>query len=186
MPPASPRPYLFWFMMLGIRWRLLGMLCGGTVACRPSVTAGSQSSPSDRFPHPEAFAVVTDSAQWLRSTNKVFPRYPDGARARGEQARVIAAFIIDTTGAPELPSITLLTPANDAFDQSVCAYFRRAHFTWRAGPPRRALFVWPFEFELNGEPPLAPSPDLGELSRMLDALPRTELVQRLSAGRHCQ
>ena len=172
-------------LMLRASRRLLLILCGSTLACRPAVVPGSQPSPSDRFPRPEEFTIVIDSTQWPHAADKIRPRYPDGARKRGVQARVIAAFIIDTTGAAEFPSITLLTSANSEFDQSVCTYLRRARFTWRAAPARRALVVWPIEFGLGGYPSLPPAPDLVELTRMFDALPRAELVARLTAERHC-
>lgn len=115
----------------------------------------------------------------------MLPRYPAGARARGDEAKVIVAFIIDTSGAVELPSLTLLTRPNREFDDAVCTYLARVRFAMPT-PARRALVVWPFEFAL-GSPHRVPSQgDPQEIARMLDVLPRAELAARLTAERHCR
>jgi TonB family protein len=114
----------------------------------------------------------------------LFPRYPDRARASGEEALVVTAFVIDTSGAVERPSITLLSPANREFDDAVCKTLARVRFAMPT-PARRALLVLPFEFGLGSPHRIQPALDWVELAQMLDALPRAEMAARLTAERHC-
>ena len=100
----------------------------------------------------------------------LFPRYPDRARASGEEALVVTAFVIDTSGAVERPSITLLSPANREFDDAVCKTLARVRFAMPT-PARRALLVLPFEFGLGSPHRIQPALDWVELAQMLDALP---------------
>jgi len=45
------------------------------------------------------------------------PRYPDAERARGEEAGFLVAFVLDTTGHVEVPSISFIGKAPNAFAQ---------------------------------------------------------------------
>jgi TonB family protein len=162
------------------------MLCTGALACRPTASPSSQSAPTSRFPRPDELTIVTDPTKAPQPTNFVFPRYPTEPRARREQAEITAAFIIDTTGKVELPSITLLTSPNREFDRSVCVFLERARYTGQAKPVRRLLVATSFVFAITGEHPLPPGPDPRALARSLDSLPRAELAARLTAERHCR
>ena len=157
----------------------LGAAChatGGGVAAAPS---------PERFADPEHIAVSVDSTQVPRSRRGVAPVYPMEARMAGEEGRVIALFVIDTTGTPEPRTITLLTPPNPALDRAVCGYVEASRYDWSSRLAQRVLVIVPIEFTVEGGRGLPPRPDLRELARQLRALPRTELVARLNAARHC-
>src|SRR5438309_9764424 len=91
-----------------------------SAGCAPAPPSSSPA-PRERYAHPESFVVIVDSAEWPRVAGRNAPTYPLGARQRRENARVIVAAIIDSAGRLEVPSLTLLSPANAEFDQAVCA-----------------------------------------------------------------
>ena len=104
---------------------------------------------------------------------------------RRENARVIVAAIIDSAGRLELPSVTLLSPPNPEFDETVCAYFANVRFDWPPQRPRRALVLIPMDFTVEGAGALPPAPDYHDLAAQFNAIPRQELVARLERERHC-
>jgi TonB family protein len=178
--PAMPkRSLLIWALL---PTAALGVIAGA--GCRPAIPVPS-AAPAERFAHPESFVVVVDTTEWPHPAGRNAPRYPTTARLRGENARVIVAAIIDSTGHVEWPTVTLLSPPNEEFDRAVCAYFSETRLNWSARRPRRALFVMPFDFLVDGAGPLPPAPDYRELAAQLNAIPRAELVGRLEHERHC-
>jgi TonB family protein len=153
---------------------------GGSIEVTPATL-----TPGVRFPQPESFVVIAeDSAGWPRPAGTHAPLYPKGARLRHEDARVIVAAIIDSTGVPEQPSVTLLSPPNPDFDRAVCAYFADVHFNWPPGRGQRALVIIPFDFTVGADEP-PPALNYRELAASFNAIPRQELVTRLEAERHC-
>lgn len=153
-------------------------------ACRPPAPIPAREAVI-RFPRPETFVVSVDTSEWPHPGGRNAPLYPPGALMRSENARVIVTLIVDSTGAPERPSVTLLSPPNREFDPAVCQYFSKVHFTWPPGRARRALVIVPLDFEVAGTAPLPPAPDYHDLAEQFNAIPRQELVKRLEAERHC-
>lgn len=172
---------------LAMMFRSVSMLALCALAgasCRPPSATAADSS-ATRYPHPESFVVSIDTSEWPHPAGWRAPLYPRGPRMRGENARVIVTTIIDSTGAPERRSVTLLSAPNREFDHAVCDYFAEVHFTWPPGRARRALVIIPFDFEVAGAAPLPPAPDYRDLAGQFNAIPRLELVARLETERHC-
>jgi hypothetical protein len=79
-------------------------------------------------------------------------RYPQRQRQLRIEAGFAAIFIVDTSGAVELPSVTFAHRVPLDFMQSVCIHLRQQRFAqvMRDGVPRRAMGVRDFVFALQG------------------------------------
>ena len=114
------------------------------------------------------------------------PRYPVGLRGGGVTGQLVAAFVIDSTGRVEFPSITFVESAH-AFHKSVCDFLRDSRFVPRRhdGVPQRTLVFMPFRFWLSTAPPLGPAPNVKVYQTRARELPREELVAELEKRPHC-
>lgn len=178
---------------------LLGILLSAAAAsaCQHPSAAPSPSETartSFRLAHPEQLVIPPRKAEWPRPVpNGEFPQYPPHARDNGVEARVITAFVIDESGRPEYPTISILQPSPSPdfvdFASSVCKYLRTdARFSFASHPPARALVVMPFEFTLSGvivRLPLPPKPDLDAVSDTLRRLSASELTAWIDSKQHC-
>jgi TonB family protein len=79
------------------------------------------------------------------------PRYPQAARARGEEATVQASFVVDTTGRVAMSSVRFTGVRGLEFEEAVREWLATARYTpARSGTrPVRARVVQPFEFRLE-------------------------------------
>jgi len=80
-----------------------------------------------------------------------FPRYPSDLRQAGVQGRVVAAFIVDTTGRPEADSFRTLKSPDPAFTEAVkravlASRFRPGEI---AGIRVRQRVIVPFDFSIT-------------------------------------
>jgi hypothetical protein len=96
--------------------------------------------------------VLADTTESRPLERSVVLRYPIVERSTGVEAGFYAAFVIDTLGRVERPTITFSDDAGAPFRQSVCAYLEDVHFApvKRYGGARRALVVTVYTFSLNG------------------------------------
>ena len=97
--------------------------------------------------------VVEDTLVRRQLVEGRTPRYPDGERARREEAAFLVAFVLDTTGRAELPSVSFIGKATDPFARAVCNSFRTARYApvaYRAGVPVRALGILETVFAIEG------------------------------------
>jgi protein TonB len=78
------------------------------------------------------------------------PRYPSSLREAGIQGRVVAEFVVDTLGRPELEGLRLDAPQT-LFAESVRAVLPRYHFTAGEanGHKVRTRVQLPFDFTLT-------------------------------------
>lgn len=79
------------------------------------------------------------------------PEYPEQLRRNGIEGKLVATFIIDTTGKAEPASIRFARDGNALFEASVRSALTRMHFTpARIGGTRvRQIVEMPFLFTLN-------------------------------------
>lgn len=105
----------------------------------------------------------------------------------GIQTRVIMAFVVDSSGRVDLPTITIIQHGwTPDFDDAVCEYLVTAQFTW--GPhPQRGPVVVPFDFDIrNGHAAkLPPVPDLKAFGEELKQLSPAQLDAWLAPRPHC-
>jgi TonB family protein len=140
--------------------------------------------------HPEE-VIVPDEAFWPKEvvTAGAALRYPADARRAGVEGRVVAAFVIDTMGRVEYPTISIVQATSyPGFVRSVCDYLRLAEFKW-ADVPARALVVMPFEFRLPGPGVTAPLPAKPDLRAVTDSVARLSAQQRsawIESMPHCR
>ena len=83
------------------------------------------------------------------------PRYPDVLRAARIEGEVVAQFVVDTSGAPDLATFRVRRSTHDLFTASVRSALPSMRFTppMIAGRHVRQLFEMPFEFTLpHGAP----------------------------------
>lgn len=115
------------------------------------------------------------------------PDYPPGARTRGEGARVAVAFVLDSAGRVELPTIAFVRSAPEEFERAVCVFLQHATFTpLRAnGRPRRALVVQPFDFD-PGTGGSVPAVDDHSIADRLDQMGVPGVFQYLEQLPHCR
>lgn len=162
--------------------------CLALTACA-TASRGTQSSQSGtRFPNPREFTIAMAGDSLPRPARiDRGPRYPVGLRGAGETGQLIAAFVIDSAGRVELPSITFVEPARSDFHKSICEFLREGRFVppRSGGVPQRTLVFMPFRFWLSTAPPLGPPPDVKVYQTRARALPREELVAELEKGQHC-
>ena len=166
--------------MLGVLW------CGTT--CRPQSPPASLSGP--RFPAPATIVIAPDSgvdAVADASGEPVFPRYPVAERNAGTQAWPLVAYVVDTSGAVEVQTLTFLDPPPPfGFRQALCDWAARARFTPLRldGHPRRALLVHPWSFEVSGGV-RRPLPDPSPYRTRFRAMPPEAVAAELAILPHC-
>lgn len=81
----------------------------------------------------------------------VAPRYPEMLRGQGVEGRVVARFIVDTTGRVEKGSVQIVSAAHPAFEDAVRRVLPAMRFRPAEARGRRVrqLVDMPFEFVLN-------------------------------------
>jgi TonB family protein len=114
-------------------------------------------------------------------------RYPGGDRARKTET-VVVAFIVDTTGRVEYPTVSFLQTARQPLHESVCDVLRAARFSpgQSQGRTQRAVVVVPFSFAvlrdvLEGMPTF----DIASYQRALANQPRDSVIAQLERAPHC-
>jgi hypothetical protein len=95
---------------------------------------------------------IGDSTVGGLPVNTLRPLYPPEERAHGGEAGFLVAFVLDTAGHAELPTVSFINNTTRAFVRSVCIFYRNARFepARSAGVPVRALTVQPWVFALDG------------------------------------
>ena len=80
---------------------------------------------------------------------KSFPAYPESLRASNIAGDVLAQFVVDTTGTPEIASFKALKTSDPLFAQAIKDALPSMHFTpaERGGVKVRQLVQMPFTFE---------------------------------------
>jgi len=158
----------------------------------PSMPTESHAAP--RLSRPEQVIIPPGLAHWPRPVpNGQFPHYPKDARSAGVEGRVLAAFVIDEAGRPELVTISILqsssSPRRREFVSSVCTFLRDdARFSWDPHTPVRGLVIMPFEFHLSSRlvtEPILPMPDLKPVGDSLRQMSPPELARWIDSQEHC-
>ncbi|HEY5061348.1 MAG TPA: M56 family metallopeptidase [Gemmatimonadaceae bacterium] len=126
---------------------ILGLACS-LKSDGPTGVPGAQSSASSQA------ALVAELSQSSRAQalpGSGAPRYPDLLRAARIEGEVVAQFVVDTNGTPDLATFRVLRSTHDLFTAAV----RNALPSMRFSPPAlagrhvRQLFEMPFEFTLS-------------------------------------
>jgi periplasmic protein TonB len=100
---------------------------------------------------------VPHDAEWsgtellMRIVSSKKPRYPESLRAAGIDGRVLVRFTVDTTGAVDMKSLTILSSTHDLFTRSVrdvlpSFRFKPAELRGKRVP---SLAEMPFEFSIS-------------------------------------
>jgi TonB family protein len=164
---------------------LIGSLA--VVACATGSRA-TQSEGAQRFPNAGGLTIaMSDGSLPHQAGIDRVPRYPVGLRSGGVTGQLIVAFVIDSTGRVEFPSISFVESAHPEFHKSVCDFVREARFIppRRDGVPQRILVFMPFRFTLSTAPPLGPQTNVAVYQRRASERPREELVAELEGRPHC-
>lgn len=118
----------------------------------PTAVPAAQSSASSQWT-PGAELSLRSRAQPLPGSSA--PRYPDILRAARIEGEVVAQFVVDTNGTPDLATFKVLRSTHDLFTASVRSALPSMRFTPPvvAGRHVRQLLEMPFEFTLaHGAP----------------------------------
>jgi hypothetical protein len=158
------------------------------VACATASRGTQSATAGPRFPNAGELTIAMADDSLPRPTS--LPRgpvYPVSLRDDRVTGQLMAAFVVDTSGRVELPSITFVEPAHADFQKSVCDFLRDTPFipARRDGMPQRTLVFAPFRFTLSTEPPLGPQTNVNVYKTRARSLPREELVAELEKGQHC-
>jgi len=150
----------------------------GTMVDAPSTSTYSWAS---------AGVIVADSAIAQAPVGRMAPRFPPEERARGVEAAFITAFILDTLGRVELPSISFLEDAPRAFAGAVCSYYRAARFApaRQNGAVSRALIVHPWTFGLSGGKWEHATIDAGPVRSKFQREGAVAAISELQSRPHC-
>jgi TonB family protein len=162
-------------------WAMVGCATVPPAAERTRLTAAT------RFPAPESIDTAIDSATSPRPApcrSSCAPKYPPGPRSKEIEADVILAFVVDSSGRPELPSASFIQDALEPeFRHAICAHLRTARFVYPPGSqPRRALVVTPVQFTINRR---AAPLDVKPIERAMRQMPRSQVFEQLDALKHC-
>jgi len=97
------------------------------------------------------------------------------------------AFVVDTVGRVELPTITVvIAPQNRQLVTSVCDALVNARFLQQT-PAQRALVLQSFSFDVSRFVPAPPIPFFVDSTReRLRTMPRDKLFESLEAQPHCR
>ena len=114
------------------------------------------------------------------------PQYPPRARLLGGNDSLVVAFVVDSAGSIELPTITLVRPPrNTEFRVSACEFLTRLRFE---PPTQRMLVTMPFHFTIDHFIPATGQASPLELSvrSQLRAMSRQTLFSFLDEQPHCR
>lgn len=116
----------------------------------PSSSTGTATGPTGLGSSGEYSAFQVDVPARL-SPRSPLPRYPEGLRRLALVGSVRAAFVVDSLGRVELPTVRVLEAAHPAFEASVRATLPRMRFEpARIGDrPVRQLVEFPVTFTLT-------------------------------------
>ncbi len=139
-PVASVTPDLGNLSRLGqIDFRAAEQIGGASVLGDATAPPAGQPWTADAV---ERVAVVVAAPE---------PRYPDRLRDAGVSGRVVARFIIDTTGRIEPASVAIVESSHDLFERAVRDVLPRMRFQPASVGNRRVrmLVEMPFEFRVR-------------------------------------
>ena len=175
------------------RYLILGSLLGAA-AC----AAGTQRTGDDGAPRTATrFGALADIVFANETDAQLFPetgyaRYPEGERKRSVEASFAVAFVLDSTGRAEYPSVSFIGNAAPTFLGEVCRFLRGARYApvKRDGSLRRALVVTDFTFTLEPQHEVEPRThvqpvNVEKLRRTFVAKGLAESVKELETHRHC-
>ena len=117
--------------------------------------------------------------------------YPDRERAADHTAFPVVAFVVDTTGVIEPPTISFLDDTKREFRQALCEYLPRLHFfpLEVAGQKMRVLAVQVFGFNSWTTPDSAGSARSDALARQRQETygtqPVENVIPELERRPHC-
>ena len=161
-PPATPthtvsgrRPTSIWIdPRIEIRLPTLPSLGAPSVGASDFAsgpTLKSDSSPLAGTSSGEAFRADQVEQQASLAPGNAAPAYPEQLRSTGVEGRVVATFIIDTTGHVEPASIHFAQSGNGLFEASVRSALGRMRFipAQVGGVRVRQLVQMPFVFTLS-------------------------------------
>ena len=83
--------------------------------------------------------------------NNPGPRYPDKLRSANVEGEVLAQFVVDTTGRPEMSTFKLLRSSDDLFTDAVkSALVNMRFYPAEVGARKvKQLLQMPFQFSLS-------------------------------------
>ena len=160
------------------------LLALAVTGCGPSIPNVSPAPGRARLVHPEDLILPPPGARWPQPAGGGLmegPHYPTAARDAGIEDRIVAAFVMDTQGHVEYPTISIVKRASEpGFTESVCAFLRRAEFNWAPHVAARGLVITAFEFTLDGGSMRHPLPPRVNLDSLRD-VPRHFTPEQLAA-----
>ena len=107
--------------------------------------------------------------------------YPDAERAAEHTAFPVVAFVVDTTGVIEVPTISFLDDTKPVFQQALCEYLPRLRFQPLviAGQKMRVLDVEVYGFNTAETPDISGSVRSHVLARQLQETFATQPVENV-------
>ena len=108
-------------------------------------------------------------------------RFPDRALAADETGFLVVAFVVDTTGRIELPTVSFLDDSRRDFQKSVCEYLPKLEYIPLAvaGQKMRVLVVTTYGFNSVSTPDVSGSVRAHELARQLQETFATQPVENV-------
>jgi len=171
---------------------LSAIVATAATCVRPAPTTSTPASP--RFSLPHEIIIGPDSGIEVvadRIGRKPSPAYPDDARRNGIEAFPIIAFVVDTAGRIELPTVSFLdVPPPLEFQRSLCQWATMVRLTpyLLDGRAQRMLLVQPFSFEINRGPGSSRGPAMGAAAtyrQRMRSTPLVDVIQALNTLPHC-
>jgi TonB family protein len=157
------------------------------IACASSVQRRLAGDVLVRFPHQAEIVVDTEThtRNPLRSAAPM--EYPRPVSGRYDEAEPVVAFVIDTAGRVEGPSISFVQSASQPFRMTVCRFLRGARYVPQptSERPVRTLVVQPFIFSRQVGA-LRSGLMVDDWNRRVATSSRDDLFAYLTGLPHCQ
>jgi TonB family protein len=152
----------------------------GACASAPRVDAGE----APRFSAGQALPIT--GPEPLSRVRGAPPSYPPEARARGEGAALVVAFVLDTLGRVDPRTVSFLSSAPPRFRAAACHHLRRAQYQPIGAPrPQRVLVVSEFVFAVEGGSLWNERGHHRSYLAELAAQPWAQVAARLESAPHC-
>ena len=150
---------------------LLAVVALAAIACAPRQQP-TQPAPPAVLTWPVDL-VLADSMEPKRLTH-VFPTYPMEMQAEGREAKLVAVYVVDTSGVADLGTVRFLLDAPRSFATAICTVLRKARFEplRRDGQLHPALVIDPFGFFVD-----PPHTNVDAEARWARVRPNTEALR---------
>jgi Gram-negative bacterial TonB protein C-terminal len=160
------------------------VLAGWALAVLGACASAPRAGGAARFSADQALPIT--GPEPLSLVRGAPPSYPADSRARGEEAALVVAFVLDTIGRVDPRTVSFLSPAPPRFRAAACDHLRRVQYQPMGAPrPQRVVVVSEFVFAVEGGSLWNERGHHRSYLAELAAQPWPQVAARLESAPHC-